>query len=532
MFFAKRIFFLVEFLLAVFLFSACSDDISGYSDDYPEYGTFKPSQNLLLYGSYDSHFYVKGFRVVRLDSSFNPVDTLLTQHAFYPDTGFVTGRKKFPSPYVKIIQDVVGSVEKNKMEFEFFRDLSFHTARDTLNRIHLNNWEEALLSSRIEGYLKKGLQVEAAQEHAKQDFYNALGEQWDSSWTEVLCRFQKSDSAFYKNFKELNSRLKEGKVELSDVIVRAADALFENISDYLTRNYSYDDVLNHQLKNKDGLDFMSYAYGMVKCGDYTERDSMKVQEKSSKFYGEVLVCDLYSVGTSAYAHVWRPISELEKKLDKMCLYNFDWNAIDGDELYSCNPRTCRWEKEEDSVYARRYIYDARVSEMYERCGGRIGAGTLRYYHDSLFICRTHYSYVDRMKDYWDYDETLMDRLMAGESVYAGKYDYYIDSTALGDACMARDIASCDLTLKGMREKACNGYYECSVYSDGSGAQWKSVRPIDFYHESECVEDSLGKIITLTEDLSNSIWECRDTTEFQRTVYRWLPSKSGGEAIHD
>lgn len=488
------------FALSVALFSACSDDERVVASFAGNGNSFSPSA-LTMTANIGENVDIVSAKVVRLNYDFNPVDTIPTA---YDNGVFKTESEKFSSPYVKVLLEGRGASQKNKMEFAFFRDISVNTNFEF-------GFEEAAVEKHVETLLKEGKNVDGARTIAVESLQKSVGADWDSSWYYLLCQYQVSDSAFYENFKELRSLMSEGASDLDSMKVRAADELFKDYDEKLQKGY----VEEH--------DFIEYVYGWMKCahgnGIYAKGDSTEIKNPLSKFNGDILICDYKewdrSTSVISSGFVWRHITETEKMLGKLCYYDSYNNGdslIYGDDLYHCGGRGFAsdydwvWTKDTDEVYVARVLLDARVAKTYGVCGVDVSTNVLRYFNDTLFICTGYYkNYVGDIR-YWEANSETIDGLYISKTL--NNSNRQLDSaTAFGDACMNRDVATCDSTINKKRENACGGYFEC----DGSYSRiglWKPIRAVDFYHEKDCVKDSVGNILILTEDESNSVWECR------------------------
>ena len=478
----------VAFIFAMLWLVACSggpdEIVARYNGDGQK---FSPT---VLKGSVEYLLYIEPEKlmVVPVDYQLNALDSFeVTEHhinlCYY---NFSVASRDYDVPFVKIVAFFPTSNDK-LMEFSQYVRLSSYN--ESLRLV----FHGALVASRIETLVRKeNYSIEEAEDKAYEelgtllninmasyrannfsnykDSYSREIERWNVLAPYVICRHEISDSVFYSDYLEFRDEFaKKGTVD-SSMIVRAADAwlaTFELSSGdkekYLFEGVSRD--TSEGLRDLDTL-FFQNAYGL-KCL-WSKDSTVKIEKKSSAFYGRSLVSDkLYNPSNSYLYHKWRIQTPLEDSIGA-CVHGETKIAERQGVYYVCRNSAHQWEEESN--------IDTLMMFKYGTCSERYGMeGQSAYIKDTSFVCYCD----DEDKCEWK----VVEALSLGDSAYAKNLDLL--ATERFGKC--KEV----LHFGGAVKQLDSLYVQCSNY------KWVKIDSLAF-HMGVCPGGKFGKIGMMPE----------------------------------
>ncbi len=327
-------------------------------------------------------------RIEVVDEQLNAVDTieLSRDSANWRENSFTMVSRDIEYPLLRIVTEFPYG-EKSKMEFTQYHRLNSNSRNYNISQ----NIYMALASSRIEHFVKKeNYSFTDAEDTVLEEMSKRFGlnanriktyeiSSHDIGFSDlllyVICRHEISDSLFYSDFKKLRDYYAEKSFVDTAMAITAADAwlsTFENVPDEDSRETAFQSVSRDTvvgLKNMQ-KDFFGQVYEIK----FTTKDSVRIEKKSSKFYGKYFYYD--RDGYSEYDAQWRFKNPIEDTLGLCILSTKSIVSFKGDE-YLCENGSNIWKK---NVH-----HDKLLDSYYGSCGSSKN-GEAIYTRDSLFIC--------------------------------------------------------------------------------------------------------------------------------------------------
>lgn len=480
----KKMKFVLGFLSAVLL-AACSD-----GDDFDE--LTKP-QKVYVTGNWSVHpdfpeeLVISSVQVVMLDSLYNPLCTLDTKahdtgHSSRAQDYYELENVSFISPYVRVLIHALGARDSTKMEFAFLDNIDDGISFNLVYR-------QTFLEYRVDTLMARGLDLDEAKQQAAKEFDDLYYEfRYNRSKMHLILRHFISDSVFYSDIQEMREVLASDSASLRKMSIRAADDIMGNYN-----GLEWTNGYKGKLNNPDS--FMKDVLGLKSCGKEGTLDSIK--EPLSTHYGDALVCDGES-GSYGVSLAWRVMWDLDKAFGA-CTYAKQDTALTDSVVYLCRKNESGWRVETDSILSQ----SARVGQAVGICGVNIFRGDVRFYKDTLYICkydstRGYYWATEKEPSGWvssaceAVEKEYCDR--GAKKQLAGCSGGFIckDSLWTWVDLVRYSAGECDMTNEGEKalvptdstnlylvcsDKAYGGY-DYNVTADNHG--WKKIEPWEYY----------------------------------------------------
>ena len=487
-------------VLAALLFVACSDNgEDAVIARFDESGYQYSPRSISAVVEYLPTMKPSAVRVEVVDGQLNAVDTI----ELFRDTSSWNGKRftmesqDLEYPLLRIVTEFPYG-EKSKMEFSQYYLLSSKYRSYNISQ----NIFMALASSRFEHFVKKENYSFADAEDTvmselSKRFSNTaykivtyefpsydIG--FDDLLLYVICRHEISDSLFYSDFKKLRESYAEKGFVDTTIAITAADAwlsTFENVPttyslETVFRSVSRDTAVD--LKNMQ-KEFFSQVYGIK----FTTDDSIKIEKKSSAYYGKYFYYD--NDGNSIYYAQWRFKNPIEDTLGLCLLKTKSLVTYKGDE-YLCESGSNIWRKN--------VSHDELLKGYYDRCW-EFSNNDAIYVRDSLYVCE-----CDESKN------------CAWSDKYAGKEVPRTDSAAFAKYIAVKAVGQfgkCYTDGYGALKKLDDVYIQCI------DSKWLEVDSLTYYI-GHCAKDHVkGEYLGI-------YYGCRDFADYGAgdTVWAEIP----------
>lgn len=493
---------LFAFAISVCLFSACSDgnDVESLSD--------VRRADVYLEISFPTGLNFKDVKLVTLNSDFEGIDTTdldlddSTNSLVNGKTYFLKS-KFFPGYNFKLLLNAEGERQDVRMSFEYYIQIG------TEGRIDVDfTLVEALAADRIKSYLQSGRSIEDARSMAVMEIESVMEMQHLDSLVDFnvsfdqavmfLCRFIDSDTLFYSDFVELKNTLIQNSVDISEMKIRGADAVYQNFWKLKTG-----EARSEYLDWKHVLEpLMVGVYGISKKEKLGYGTSFIIEDSHSKFKGDSLIYDKYRANYENEG--FRTLDSMELLLGLCSWDKYDTLALDG-RLYVCAGGYGRnfvspvsWHEFLDSTLTQEYLRDKTLSTLLGKCGKDVYKGTLRFYEDSLYLCTT---LPDRRTYRWSSALVDIQSLYPNNKVFVGMRD---SLTAYVDAYATRDHGVCNESKTGEKVAVEKMYAVCNL------DVWKPISAEIFYTK-DCSKDNVGEIVRVPLDSVVEYLKCMEVS---------------------
>lgn len=529
-------------MFAALCFAACSDnDEGGVIARFDETGYQYSPHSISVVVEYLPTMKPSAVRVEVVDELLNAVDTieLSKDSTDWKGNRFSMSSQEIEYPLLRIVTEFPYG-EKSKMDFSQYYRLGTSRYNENSQNIFM-----ALAASRIEHFVKKeGYSFADAEDSVLNEMSKRFGLSaykiktyefpsynigFDDLLIYVLCRHEISDSLFYNDFKKLREYYGEKSLVDSAMAIIAADAwlsTFENVPDTgshetVFRSISRDTAVG--LKNMQ-KDFFSQVYEIK----FTTKDSVRIEKKSSKFYGECFYYD--RDGYSEYDAQWRLKNPIEDTIG-LCLRMTKSLAVYKDSEYLCENGSNIWKK---NVHHDELLYSYYGSCVSSKNGEAVFA------RDSLFICECDKSnncaWNDKYagKEVSRKDSAIFAKYIEAKAVekFGGCYTNGYGATKMLDELYVQCINSKWLEVDSLtyhighcakdnvRGKSLGIYYGCRNFADyGAGdTVWAEI-PWPVYAGEPCTAKTLKKV---SRDSAN-YFICEKSDEKKddsSAVYKW------------
>lgn len=253
----------------------------------------------------------------------------------------------------------------------------------------------------------------------------------------VLGYGEKSDSAFYENFKDLRSKIGT-EVKLDD---------------YATKTAIADAALQSTLSGAALSIILEDAYGFSKCDANSRNDSVSNKVKDSRYFEQKYVCRMDS-GDSSFA--WTPFSEVEVE-NGLCWAGRKDTVIFKDGLYYCD----------GNLLWKAVGVAQSMNILYRSCDEKT-MGLIRPYVGELFICEKN-SY----NNYYKWNDELPD----SSTIQNNLREYNV----------WKQYGECDSVISKKKVYVDSFYYQCQ------GVRWTPISAIDYIDEF-CTSKNEGETV--------------------------------------
>ena len=411
-------------------------------------------------------------RIEVVDEQLNAVDTIELSMDSSSGSGnrFSLKSKDIEFPILRIVVEFPYG-EKSKMEFSQYHRMSSESRDyDIRQNIYM-----ALAASRIEHFVKE---ENFSFANAEDTVLNEMSKRFGLSASRiksydfpskaeisfnndlllyVICRHEISDSLFYSDFKKLRDYYAQRGFVDTTMAITAADAwlsTFKNVSGEILNETVFQSVSRDTAVGlkKMQKDFFSSVYGIK----FTTKDSVKIDKKSSAYYGKNFYYD--NDGYSGYDVQWRLKNPIEDTLGLCLLKTKSLATYKGNE-YLCENGSNVWKKN--------VSHNELLDGYYGLCGSSRNGDAI-YVRDSLFICEC------------DKSDSC-----AWNDKYAGKKVPRKDSTVFAkyvEAKAVEQFGRCYNSDYGATKKLEDIYVQCI------GSRWLEVDSLT-YHMGHCAKDN-------------------------------------------
>ena len=490
-------------MFAVLWLAACSafdDDEVEVIARYDEFGVQYSPASMQGSVNYLPPLNPTSVRIVNVDDQLNPLDSfdLPIDSAHWSKKAFTISSQPVKSPILKIVTEF--SYGKNSK-----KEISQYYRLQSSNYDVSQNLNMALVSGRIEYLVKeKGLDYLTAHDSAFKTVskifnlspYSTSSPSYSSDYPDfnllrayLLCKHEISDSVFFSEFDKLRKDFAEKGFIDSSFIVSAADAWLSTFKNVSTKIVDRTDFISLSRDSAVGLgkmnnDFFEKVYGieLVTSRYSTHSDSVKIEKKSSSFYGQYFIYEEGSNGSN-----WRLKNPIEDTLG-LCRYSTkSFVEYKGDD-YVC--------KSGSNIWKKNVSHDELLNGYYDACQYTTQHGDVVYVRDSMYVCECKFT------------DCAWNDKYAGKEVSENDTAVYSKSI---DARATLEFGRCYSEEFGSRKKLDSLYIQCIQ------KKWVQVDSLTYYM-GHCASSNLkGEHLGV-------YYGCREFAEFGAgdTVWAEIP----------